>query len=164
MLTRKFGRRLDHRRSLLRNLACSVILYERVVTTTAKAKEICSLVERLINIGKRGRLEDYRRLRQFFFEDKAAKKIVEDLAPRYHHLNGGYVTISYLPPRKSDNAPMSLVELRPATTPASSDEATDTKKDVETTKVTKTEKPATKATKAKKKTAKFKKKSRKKGA
>ena len=112
MITRKFGRRLDHRVSLIRNLATSLILYERVTTTAAKAKEVKGVVERLINVGKEGNLSSYRRLRGFLFDPKAARKVMEDLAPRYREVTGGYVTLTPLAPRSGDGAPRALVQLR----------------------------------------------------
>lgn len=112
MIGRKLGRRLDHRESLLRNLASSVILYERVVTTTAKAKAVQPLVERLINIGKDGTLGSFRRLLSMVFDPKAARKIVEELVPRYKNVTGGYVILHKLMPRKGDGTPMSMIELR----------------------------------------------------
>ena len=118
MLTRKFGRTHDHRLSLLRNLATSVILFERVTTTLAKAKEIRSVVEGLITIGKEGSLTSYRRLLAMVFDPKAAKKIMEELAPRYKDVTGGYVRVVPLMPRRGDAAPRALVELRGVTPPS----------------------------------------------
>jgi large subunit ribosomal protein L17 len=115
MRIRKLNRRLDHRQSLLKNLATSVVLYERVQTTTARAKEVRGLVERLINLGKDGSLSASRRLRGYFFDDNAAKKIIEELGPRYRGVSGGYVSVTALPSRRSDGAPMAIIELRGTT-------------------------------------------------
>lgn len=115
MLTRKFGRTKDHRLSLIRNLATSIILFERVTTTSAKAKEMRGVVERLINIGKEGGISNYRRLLSLVFDPKAAKKIMEELAPRYKTISSGYVRVLPLMPRRGDATPMALIELRSIT-------------------------------------------------
>lgn len=112
MITRKFGRRMDHRDSMIRNLATSIILYEKVATTTPKAKEIRSLVEQWINIGKDNGLTNYRRLLSEVQDVKAAKKLVEELGPRYKNISGGYVILTPTRLRLGDAAPMSLLELR----------------------------------------------------
>ena len=61
MWNRKFGRTADHRKAMLRNLATSVILYGKIETTEAKAKDLRSVVDELITLGKKGDLAARRR-------------------------------------------------------------------------------------------------------
>jgi large subunit ribosomal protein L17 len=99
------------REALLRNLATSVILHEKVKTTQAKAKAVRPLVEKAITMGKKSTLASRRQLLSFFYTDHPAKKIIEVLAPRYQTRAGGYTRITKLGPRKNDAAEMVTIEL-----------------------------------------------------
>lgn len=99
------------RQALLKNLAASVILYEKVKTTRAKAKAVRPLVEKMITIGKRGNLAARRQLLAFFPTENPVKKIMEELAPRFAKRAGGYLRIVKLGPRAGDGAQMSQMEL-----------------------------------------------------
>ena len=65
MWNRKFGRNADHRKAMLRNLATSVIMYGKVETTEAKAKDMRSVVDELITLGKKCDLADRRQAAAF---------------------------------------------------------------------------------------------------
>lgn len=105
---RKLGVTGSHRRALLRNMAASLFLHEKVETTIAKAKELRPFAERLITHAVRGRHYMARRL----IQDKAAyKKLFEILAPRYSQRPGGYTRILRLAPRAGDNATRGLIAL-----------------------------------------------------
>ena len=78
----KFSRPAKESKRLLRNLLANLILYERIKTTEAKAKKAKGLLDKLINIGKKGNLSAYRQLLKFFYIKEPAKKIIEDLAKR----------------------------------------------------------------------------------
>jgi large subunit ribosomal protein L17 len=99
------------RKSLLANLAQSIILHEKVRTTEAKAKEVRSLVERLITIGKKATLASRRQLLAKLPTANAVKKIIEVLAPRYEKRAGGYTRITKIGPRQGDAAKMVVIEL-----------------------------------------------------
>ncbi len=115
MRHRKKGKILDRkkapREALLRNLAASVILYEKVRTTEAKAKAVRPLVERAITTGKDPSLASRRKLMKFFFTDHPVKKILEVLGPRYKERPGGYTRIVKIGHRKNDGAEMVQIEL-----------------------------------------------------
>ena len=96
---------------MLKNLAASVILYEKVKTTQAKAKAVAPLVEKMITLGKRGNLHADRQMRAFFSMENPVKKIVEDLKARYANRPGGFTRITKLGPRVGDSANMVLIEL-----------------------------------------------------
>lgn len=114
MRHRKTGTTLDRkkgpREALLKNLATSVILHEKVQTTKAKAKAVRPLVEKLITTGKGGTLSDRRKLISVVGEN-AAKKVIEVLAPRYKERPGGYLRLTNLGRRQGDGAEMTQIEM-----------------------------------------------------
>lgn len=107
---RKFGREKAPREAMLRNLATSVILYEKVTTTEAKAKEIRPIVEKLITRGKVPTLATRRYLSAYLYTDLPVKKILEVLGPKYKERPGGYTRITKIGPRQGDAAPMVQIE------------------------------------------------------
>ena len=114
MRHRKKGKILDRkiapRQALLRNLATSIIIYEKVKTTKAKAKVVKPMVEKLITIAKTNNLTARRRLLQTLYHKKAVNKALEVLGPRYKERKGGYTRIINLGPRKGDGAEMVFIE------------------------------------------------------
>ena len=108
---RKLSRNAAHRKALMRNLVTSLIHYERITTTEAKAKEMRSIAERTITLAKRGTLHD--RLRALcVVRDKAClKKLFDVVGPRYAQRPGGYTRIYKLESRPGDNAPQAIIEL-----------------------------------------------------
>lgn len=119
MWNRKFGRNADHRKAMLRNLATSVILYGKVETTEAKAKDMRSVVDELITLGKRGDLHARRQAAAYIrnvVADEAKsqtvlQKLFEEVAPKYADRNGGYTRVVKTGTRKGDAAPMAYIEL-----------------------------------------------------
>jgi large subunit ribosomal protein L17 len=105
------GRKAASRKALLRNLAASVVLYEKVKTTEAKAKAVRPLVEKAITAGKTPTLASRRKLLSFFYTDHPVKKIFDVLGPRYATRPGGYTRITKLGHRKNDGAEMVQIEL-----------------------------------------------------
>jgi large subunit ribosomal protein L17 len=90
-----------------------LLRYEKIVTTEAKAKEVRSLAEKMITLGKKGGLHRYRQALSFILDKSVAEKVFSELAPRYADRNGGYTRIVKLGPRLGDGASMvqlSLVE------------------------------------------------------
>lgn len=118
MAMRKFGRKKAHREWMLRNLASSVILFERVTTTEARAKEARRTIDHFITLGKSDTLADRRRLLGLVADRLAAKKIWEVLRSRYTNRSSGYTRLTRLGVRKGDNAPLFLIELMPDQTTA----------------------------------------------
>lgn len=114
MRHRKKGKILDRkkapREALLRNLAASIVLYEKVKTTEAKAKAVQPLVEKAITTGKNPTLASRRKLMKFFYTDQPVKKILEVLSPRYKERSGGYTRIVKIGHRKNDGADMVQIE------------------------------------------------------
>jgi len=96
---------------MYRNLVTDLLDHEKIVTTEAKAKEVRSLTEKIITLGKGGGLHSYRQALSFIMDKKVAEKIFAELAPRYAERNGGYTRIVKLGPRLGDGAPMAQLEL-----------------------------------------------------
>ncbi|MBN1585747.1 50S ribosomal protein L17 [Candidatus Uhrbacteria bacterium] len=115
MRHRKTGKILDRkkapREALLRGLATSVILYEKVRTTEAKAKAVRPIVERLITVSKGGTVTDRRRLSSRTYGENAVRKLIEEVGPRYKNRQGGYTRITKLGQRQGDGAVMVQLEL-----------------------------------------------------
>lgn len=105
------GRPKASRDALLRHLVTSVILYEKIKTTQAKARAIRPMIERVITRGKKPTLANRRNLLSFFYTDHPVKKIFEVLGPRYQSRPGGYTRTTKLAPRKNDGAQMVMIEL-----------------------------------------------------
>lgn len=118
---RKLGRTSDQRKAMLRDLATSLIVSERVETTEARAKELRSVVEKLITLGKKGDLASRRQaaktLRnvEILNEDEtvqtALQKLFGEIAERYTERQGGYTRILKVGPRRGDGAESVIIEL-----------------------------------------------------
>ncbi len=115
MRHQRSGKTLDRnstaRRALLRNLATSLVLYEHVNTTLAKAKAMKPLVEKLITKGKIKSLAARRELMKTLTIESAVNKILEELGPRYATRPGGYTRIIKLGSRKGDGAEVAQIQL-----------------------------------------------------
>ncbi len=114
---RKLGRTSDQRKALLRDLATDLIINERIETTEARAKELRSVVEKLITLGKRGDLHARRQAAAFLYnkeaneEDTVLQKLFNDVAKRYEDRQGGYTRVLKLGERQGDGAKMAIIEL-----------------------------------------------------
>lgn len=107
---RKLSRKIGPRKQLLKTLAASFFMHERITTTEAKAKELRPMVEKMITKAKAGTLQN-RRIVTAGVNATTAKKIFDEVAPRYKERNGGYTRIIRLGPRNSDGAKMVIIEL-----------------------------------------------------
>jgi len=113
MKTLKLGRKKAHRTSLVRNLAVSLILHERITTTQSKAKLVQGYVERIINrVKKESDLNGYRvALSMLGGAQKPAKKVVEVMKKNFSATRSGFTRIIKTINRQGDNAPMVIIEL-----------------------------------------------------
>ena len=114
--TVKLGRSQAHRDSLLANQVCSLIIHQRIRTTLAKAKATRPLAEKMVTLGKKGTLHARRTATAYLHQEAAVKKLFEEIAPRSASRAGGYTRITKLGPRKSDSAPMAILEWVDTTT------------------------------------------------
>lgn len=115
----KLGRTSAARKAMFRDLVTDLIIYERIETTEAKAKELRSIVEKMITLGKRGDLHARRQAAAFVRKEvadeetgqDAIQKLFSDIATRYEDRQGGYTRILKLGPRRGDGANMVYIEL-----------------------------------------------------
>lgn len=108
---KKLDRLKAPREALIRHLATSFILYEKIQTTSAKAKVLRPVVEKAITSGKEPTLAHRRKLMQLFYTDHPVRKILEVLGPRYKTRPGGYTRITKIGTRQGDGADMVQIEL-----------------------------------------------------
>lgn len=107
---RKFSMKKGPRIALLKGLANNFFLHGKIKTTEAKAKELRPMVEKMITRGKNASISNRRLLAQKV-NIATAKKVIDELAPKYKDRNGGYTRITKLGPRNSDGARMAIIEL-----------------------------------------------------
>jgi large subunit ribosomal protein L17 len=108
---RKLNRNSSHRTAMFKNMAVSLVEHEVIRTTLPKAKELRSVIEPLITLGKVDSVAN-RRLAFARLEDRAAvTKLFNDISPRSLTRPGGYVRILKCGYREGDKAPMAIVEL-----------------------------------------------------
>ena len=108
---RKLNRKSQHRKAMFSNMAAALIKHEQIKTTLPKAKELRSVVDKLITLGKKGRLHDRRRAFAMLRDDATTAKLFETLGPRYEDRNGGYTRVIRAGFRYGDAAPMAIIEL-----------------------------------------------------
>jgi len=108
--TVKLQRDSAHRRSLLANLACSLIEHGRIRTTLAKAKALRPVAEKMVTLAKRGDLHARRQAVAFLRQKDSVKKLFDEVGPACEDRQGGYCRITKLGPRTSDSAPMAYIE------------------------------------------------------
>ena len=117
---RKLNRTTSHRLAMLRNMCNSIIMHEAIKTTLPKAKELRSVVEPLITLGKTPTLANRRLAFNRTRDRDVVAKLFNVLGPRYAARPGGYTRILKMGFRVGDNAPMAFVEFvdRPESTVA----------------------------------------------
>ncbi|MBV9277759.1 MAG: 50S ribosomal protein L17 [Candidatus Eremiobacteraeota bacterium] len=111
MSQRRLSRTDGHRRSMLRNLATAFFKHEKIETTTAKAKEISKVADRLITTAARGDLQSRRQVAEYLTEPKVVSKLCEQIAPSLKGRSGGYTRIVKTRVRRGDSAELSILEL-----------------------------------------------------
>ncbi|MBQ6998840.1 MAG: 50S ribosomal protein L17 [Clostridia bacterium] len=109
--TRKLGKATDNRMAMLRNLVTSLLENGRIETTLAKAKEVRSLAEKMITLGKDNTLHSRRQALAFITKEDVVTKVFAEIAPKYAERNGGYTRILKVGPRRGDAAEMAIIEL-----------------------------------------------------
>ncbi|MGB9710986.1 MAG: 50S ribosomal protein L17 [Thermodesulfovibrio sp.] len=107
---RHFGRTANQRKALLRGLLASLIKYERIETTVAKAKAVKELADRLVTFGKKGDLHSRRLALSYLPDKELIRKLFTEIAPRFRERNGGYVRVVRTGFRIKDSAPMAILE------------------------------------------------------
>ena len=108
---RKLGRTSPHRKSMLSNMATSLLRYERITTTLPRAKEVKRVVEKLISKAKKDTLASRREAGKVIKNKEVLRKLFSQIGPKFKGRSGGYTRILRLGQRKGDNASLALIEL-----------------------------------------------------
>ncbi len=96
---------------MLRGMVTLLLEKGKIVTTVARAKEVRSAAEKMITLGKAGTLHTKRQVYSYITKEDVAKKLFDDIAPKYADKNGGYTRIIKIGPRRGDAAEMAVIEL-----------------------------------------------------
>ena len=109
--TRKLGRTTAHRKSMLRGLVTLLLENGKVETTLTRAKEVRSVAEKMITLGKKNTLASRRSALAYITKEDVVTKLFSEIAPKYENRNGGYTQIFKLGPRRGDAAEMAIIKL-----------------------------------------------------
>lgn len=109
--TRKLGKTTDQRKAMLRQQVTDFLDKGRMETTVTRAKEIAPLAEKMITLGKAKDLASYRQALEFITREDVAKKVFDEIAPKYAERNGGYTRITRIGTRRGDAAEVAVIEL-----------------------------------------------------
>lgn len=109
--TRKLGKTSAQRKALLRQQTTDLLEYGKLETTFTRAKEVQPVVEKMITLGKKGGLANYRRALAYITKEDVAKKLFDEVAPKYKERNGGYTRVTRTGARRGDAAEMAVIEL-----------------------------------------------------
>ena len=109
--TRKLGRASDHRKAMLRAMVTYLLENGKIETTLARAKEVRSMTEKMITLGKRDDLHAKRQVFSFITKENVAKKVIDEIGPKYTDRDGGYTRIVKTGVRRGDAAEMAIIEL-----------------------------------------------------
>jgi len=110
-INRKLGVRSDIRRAMLRNLTTSFLETGRSETTVTRAKEVKSVAEKMITLGKKNTLASRRQALAYITKEDVVKKLFDEIAPKYAERNGGYTRVIRIGARRGDAAEMAVLEL-----------------------------------------------------
>ncbi len=109
--TRKLGKTTAQRMAMLRQQVTDLLDKGRMETTITRAKEIAPMAEKMITLGKAADLASYRQMLSFITREDVAKKVKDELAPKYAERNGGYTRITRIGIRRGDAAEVAVIEL-----------------------------------------------------
>ena len=109
--TRKLGRTSDHRRAMMRAMVTYLFENGKIETTVTRAKEVRAVAEKMITLGKTNTLHSKRQVYSYITKEEVAKKVFDEIAPKYEDRNGGYTRIIKIGPRRGDTAEMAIIEL-----------------------------------------------------
>ena len=109
--TRKLGRTTAHRKAMLRGMVTLLLKNGQIETTLTRAKEVRSMAEKMITLGKKNTLASRRAALAYIAEENVVSKLFNEIAPTYENRNGGYTQIFKLGARRGDAAEMAIVRL-----------------------------------------------------
>ena len=109
--TRKLGRPTDHRKAMLRGMVTFLLENGQIETTVTRAKEVRAVAEKMITIAKSDDLHSKRQVLAYVTKESVAKKLFDEIAPKYADRKGGYTQIVKIVPRRGDAAEMAIIKL-----------------------------------------------------
>ena len=109
--TRKLGRTTDHRKAMLRAMVTYLLENGQIETTVTRAKEVRAVAEKMITIGKNNDLHSKRQVFAYVTKEDVAKKLFDEISPKYAERNGGFTRIIKIGPRRGDAAEMAIIQL-----------------------------------------------------
>ena len=109
--TRKLGRTSSHRMAMLRAMVTFLLENGKIETTVTRAKEVRAMTEKMITTAKTNDLHSKRQIFSFVTKEDVAKKLFDEIAPKYQETKGGYTRIVKTGPRRGDAAEMAIIEL-----------------------------------------------------
>ena len=109
--TRKLGRPTAHRKAMLRGMVTLLLENGQIETTLTRAKEVRSMAEKMITLGKKNTLASRRAALAYITKEDVVTKLFSQIAPAYANRQGGYTQIFKMGPRRGDAAEMAIVKL-----------------------------------------------------
>ena len=109
--TRKLGRTTAHRKAMLRGMVTLLLENGQIETTLTRAKEVRSMAEKMITLGKKNTLASRRAALAYITKEDVVSKLFSEIAPKYENRQGGYTQIFKMGPRRGDAAEMAIVKL-----------------------------------------------------
>ena len=107
--TRKLGRKTDHRKAMLRAMVTYLLENGQIETTVTRAKEVRAVAEKMITLGKNSDLHSKRQVFAYVTKEDVAKKLFDEISPKYAERNGGYTRIIKI--GRGDAAEMAIIQL-----------------------------------------------------
>ncbi len=108
---RKLGKPTDQRMAMLRGLVTDLLNYGQLKTTVTRAKEVQPLADKMVTLAKQNNLAAYRQALAFLTQEDVAKKLFDQIGPKYADRNGGYTRVVRIGPRRGDAAEMAIIQL-----------------------------------------------------
>ena len=108
---RKLGKTNDQRRAMLRAMTTYLLENGQIKTTYARAKEVAPIAEKMITLAKKNNLASYRQVLSYITKEDVAKKLFDEIGPKYADRNGGYTRVLKMGPRRGDAAEMAIIQL-----------------------------------------------------
>ena len=108
---RKLGKPTDQRMAMLRAMTTYLLENGQIKTTISRAKEVAPLAEKMITLAKKNDLAAYRQALAFITKEDVAKKLFDQIGPKYATRDGGYTRVVRIGPRRGDAAEMAIVQL-----------------------------------------------------
>ena len=108
---RKLVRSSEPRRAVLRAMVTYLLENGHIKTTVTRAKEVAPVAEKMITLAKKNDLPAYRQALGYITKEDVAKKLFQEIGPKYADRNGGYTRVVKIGPRRGDAAEMAIVQL-----------------------------------------------------